>query len=108
VVVKVIPTHNMMGGQSGSTVDQYADIRLELNKFCSSFHKYIIHFIGITMDPLSFVMEWAPLGSLKRILTSYREARCSMCPESVLQCIHQVCIKTHMHVRTHTRTHTRT
>ena len=109
MVVKVISTHDIMGGQSESTVDQYADIRLELNKLCSSFHKYIVHFIGITMYPLSFVMEWAPLGSLKRILTSYREARCSMCPESVLQCIHQVCIDIHVHMQhTHTniRTHT--
>jgi len=96
VVVKVINTHahNMMGSQSESLeliVDKYADIRLELNKFCSSSHKYIVHFIGITMDPLSFVMEWAPMGSFRNILTDYRNARCSMCPESVLLSIQQVC-----------------
>jgi len=90
----VISTPNMMEDQSESLesiVNKYADIRLELNKLCSSSHKYIIHFIGITMNPLSFVMEWAPLGSLKKVLMVYREARCSMCPESVLRSIQQVC-----------------
>ena len=44
------------------------------------------------MNPLSFVMECAPLGSLKKILTEYREAKCSLCPESVLLSIHQVSV----------------
>jgi len=88
----------MMGGQAESLelmVDKYADIRLELNKLCSSSHKYIVHFIGMTMDPLSFVMEWAPLGSFRNILTNYREARCNLCPESVLLTIQQVCSHVH-------------
>jgi len=96
VVVKVINTHahNLMGGHLESIelmVDKYADIRLELNKLCSSSHKYIVHFIGMTMEPLSFVMEWAPLGSFRNILTDHRNARCSLCPESVLLSIQQVC-----------------
>ncbi|XP_065919006.1 leucine-rich repeat serine/threonine-protein kinase 1-like isoform X2 [Dysidea avara] len=101
VVVKVISTPNMMEDQSESLefiVDKYADIRLELNKLCSSSHKNIVHFIGITMDPLSFVMEWAPLGSLKKILMDYRKARCSLCPESVLLSIQQIsCALNYLH-----------
>ena len=72
-------------------VDSYANIRLELNKLCYSTHKYIVQFIGITMDPLSFVMEYAPLGSFRKILKVYREAKCSLCPVSILLSIQQVC-----------------
>ena len=95
VVVKVISAqvHNLSEGQSESLdviVDKYADIRLELNKLCSSSHDYIVHFIGMTIDPLSFILEWAPIGSFRKILLDYREARCAICPESVLLSIHQV------------------
>ena len=85
--------HSLMEGHSESLdmiVDKYADIRLELNKLCSSSHKYIVHFIGMTTDPLSFVLEWAPMGSFRKILVDYRDARCAVCPESVLLSIQQV------------------
>lgn len=95
VVVKVISTqvHNMSEGQSESLdviVDKYADIRLELNKLCSSSHKYIVRFIGMTIDPMSFILEWAPIGSFRKILSDYRDAHCAICPESVLLSIQQV------------------
>lgn len=95
VVVKVISTqvHSMTEGQPESLdviVDKYADIRLELNKLCSSSHEYIVRFIGMTIDPLSFILEWAPMGSFRKILLDYREARCAICPESVLLSIQQV------------------
>ena len=95
VVVKMISTqvYNMSETQSESldvVVDKYADIRLELNKLCSSSHDYIVHFIGMTIDPLSFILEWAPMGSFRKILVDYREARCAICPESVLLSIQQV------------------
>ena len=87
-------------------IDKYADIRLELNKLCSSSHEYIVHFIGMTMNPLSFVMEWAPLGSFRKILSDHREAKCNLCPESVLMSIQQVyvfavCVCMCLHVLQH-------
>lgn len=94
VVVKVISTQVVnLDGQSESLdgiVDKYADIRLELNKLCSSSHEYIVRFIGMTVDPLSFILEWAPMGSFRKILVDYRDARCAICPESVLLSIQQV------------------
>jgi len=69
-------------------VDNYDNIRLELNKLCYSSHKCI----GITMDPLSFVMEYTPLGSFRKILKAYREAKYNLCPVSVLLSIQQVCV----------------
>lgn len=95
MVVKVISTqvHNMTEEPSeclDAVVDKYADIRLELNKLCSSSHDYIVHFIGMTVDPLSFILEWAPMGSFRKILLDYRDARCTICPESVLLTIQQV------------------
>ena len=94
-MVKMISTqvHNMSESQSENldvVVDKYADIRLELNKLCSSSHEYIVHFIGMTIDPLSFILEWAPMGSFRKILVDYRDARCAICPESVLLSIQQV------------------
>ena len=96
-MVKMISTqvYNVSETQSESldvVVDKYADIRLELNKLCSSSHEYIVHFIGMTIDPLSFILEWAPMGSFRKILVDYREARCAICPESVLLSIQQVSI----------------
>ena len=94
-MVKMISTHvhNMSESHSESldvVVEKYADIRLELNKLCSSSHEYIVHFIGMTIDPLSFILEWAPMGSFRKILVDYRDARCAICPESVLLSIQQV------------------
>ena len=85
--------YNMSETQSESldmVVDKYADIRLELNKLCSSSNEYIVHFIGMTIDPLSFILEWAPMGSFRKILAEYRDACSAFCPESVLLSVQQV------------------
>ena len=74
------------------TVENYENIRLELNKLCYSSHKYIVCFIGMTEEPLSFVMEYAPLGSFRKILKAYRKAKYSLCPASVLLSVQQVCV----------------
>lgn len=96
VVVKMISTQvrDLLGHSESldMIVDKYADIRLELNKLCSASHEYIVQFIGLTVNPLSFILEWAPMGSLRKILVGYREARCTICPESVLLSIQQVFI----------------
>ena len=48
----------------------YADVRSEFNKLIFVDHPHIVKCIGLYIISLSFVLELAPLGSLKNIINS--------------------------------------
>ena len=53
-------------------------------------HERIVKFYGITVHPVSFVMEWAGMGSLDDIIKQHRSQRQYICPDSVYAVTQQV------------------
>ena len=68
----------------------YADVRLEFNKLVSIDHPNIVKCFGFCVTTLSFVLELAPLGSLKGIMKDYSSSGYHVCPSSVVDMIKQV------------------
>jgi len=68
----------------------YADVRLEFNKLVSIGHSNIVKCFGFCVTTLSFVLELAPLGSLKSIMKTYNSSGYHVCPSSVVDTIKQV------------------
>ena len=68
----------------------YADVRLEFNKLVSIDHPNIVKCFGFCVTTLSFVLELAPLGSLKSIMKTYTSSGYHVCPSSVVDTIKQV------------------
>ena len=71
-------------------VQTYADARLEFNKLVSIDHPNIVKCFGFCVTTLSFVLELAPLGSLKSIMKTYGSSGYHVCPSSVVDTIKQV------------------
>ena len=68
----------------------YADVRSEFNKLVSIDHPHIVTCIGFCVTLLSFVLELAPLGSLKDIIKSHRSIGYYICPNSLIDTTKQV------------------
>jgi len=68
----------------------YADVRLEFNKLESIDHPNIVKCFGFCVTTLSFVLELAPLGSLKSIMKTYTSSGYHVCPSSIVDTIKQV------------------
>lgn len=68
----------------------YADARLEFNKLVSIDHPNIVKCFGFCVTTLSFVLELAPLGSLKSIMKTYTSSGYHVCPSSIVDTIKQV------------------
>lgn len=68
----------------------YADVRSEFNKLVSIEHPNIVKCFGFCVTSLSFVLELAPLGSLRSIMKTHNSSGYSMCPSSVVDTIEQV------------------
>ena len=68
----------------------YAEIRAEVAILKDLDHENVIHFIGIVLNPLCFVLEWAPRGSLHGILTAYSNADARISPWTLTETARQV------------------
>ena len=68
----------------------YADVRSEFNKLVSIEHPHIVKCIGLSIISMSFVLELAQLGSLKRIMNDYRRNGYYLCANSIVETIKQV------------------
>ena len=68
----------------------YADVRMEFNKLVSIDHPHIVKCIGFSIISMAFVLELAPLGSLKTIMNDYRSSGYYLCPNSLIDTIKQV------------------
>ena len=93
--VKQVAVKSFFGGKISPEDEDlpqiYADIRVELNKLITVDHPHIVNLIGFCVTSLSFVLEWAPLGSLKNLLLqSYKSTGNHFCPESIFHTIKQV------------------
>ena len=68
----------------------YNEIRAEVAILKDLRHDYVIEFIGLTLQPLCFLLEWAPLGSLHNILTSYLKNEARLSPWTLVETARQV------------------
>ncbi|KAI6646758.1 Leucine-rich repeat serine/threonine-protein kinase 1-like [Oopsacas minuta] len=68
----------------------YLSMRAELSILESLSHPHIIKVLGLLLNPYSMLVEWAPLGSLHAIVTSYWENNLSIQPHVLHKVICQV------------------
>jgi len=68
----------------------YADVRSEFNKLVSINHPHIVKCIGFCVTSMSFVLEFAPFGSLKGIIERCRKNGYFICPKSLIDTVMQV------------------
>ena len=73
-----------------NVLQQYCDIRRELNMIYGLEHPRIVKFHGMTVHPVGFVMEWAGMGSLDDIIKQHQSQRQYICPDSVFAVTLQV------------------
>ena len=64
--------------------------RAEVSLLHRLHHPYVIDFIGVVLQPLCFILEWAPNGSLHSILTKYRKMDGRVSPKALLKTAYQV------------------
>ena len=70
----------------------YSNIRTELNKLSSTSHPNIVTFLGLCVISFSFLLEWAPKGSLANITKEYKLADVWICPDALAITVYQVCM----------------
>ena len=68
----------------------YVDVRSEFNKLVSIGHPHIIKCIGFCVMSLSFVLELAPLGSLRNVIENHKSIGYYVCPNALIDTLKQV------------------
>jgi len=68
----------------------YADMRLEVNKLSSINHPNIVKFLGLCVVSFSFLLEWAPKGTLDNMMHEYKLAGFPICPDAIANTVLQV------------------
>jgi serine/threonine protein kinase len=68
----------------------YIEVRAEVSLLHKLQHPHVIDFIGVVLQPLCFVLEWAPGGSLHSVLTKYRKLDARVGPHTLQQAAVQV------------------
>lgn len=68
----------------------YSEIRAEVAILKDLQHDHVITFIGIVLNPLCFVLEWAPKGSLHNVLNAYNNADARISPWTLCETARQV------------------
>ena len=91
VAVKEFKSGDMEYDAETEVVKTYADMRYELNKLSILKHDYVVKFVGLLTNPLSFVLEWAPLMSLEKIRQEHEKQFIHFCPVSLYIVLLQVC-----------------
>ena len=75
-----------------SIVFHYRTVRQELSILVPVSHKHILALIGVGFSPLCLLVELAPKGSLKNMLSNYRKAGQKLDPYALQQCVLQVSV----------------
>lgn len=65
-------------------------VRAEVSLLHRLKHPYVIDFIGVVLQPLCFILEWAPGGSLDSVLHKYRKLDARVAPRALQKTAHQV------------------
>ena len=71
-------------------------VRAEVSLLHKLHHDHVIDFIGVVLQPLCFILEWACGGSLNSFLSKYRKVDARISPHILQQAAIQV-RPTHMY-----------
>ena len=78
----------------------YMEIRAEVALLKEMKNDFIVQFMGLTLQPLCFMLEWASQGSLHDILKSYNKAEARISPWTLVDTVYQVaCGLAYLHSR---------
>ena len=80
---------------SETATKAYMEVRAEVSILHSLVHPNVIEFIGVVLQPLCFILEWAPGGSLSSIFQKYRKQDARIGPltlQRVTQQVRSVCM----------------
>ena len=61
----------------------YIEVRAEVSHLHKLKHPHVIDFIGVVLQPLCFILEWACGGSLHSLLTKYRKVDARIGPKAL-------------------------
>lgn len=56
-----------------SIVTGFVNVKKELSILSPLSHPHVVHLYGVMLRPMGLILEYAPRGSLKKILTHYQE-----------------------------------
>lgn len=65
-------------------------VRAEVSLLHRLHHPYVIDFIGVVLQPLCFILEWAPGGSLHSVLQKYKKMDGRISPRTLQKTAYQV------------------
>lgn len=68
----------------------YYEIRAEVAILKDLNHAHVIEFIGVTLKPLCFLLEWAGRGSLHAVVTDYLNSDSRISPWTLVTTAQQV------------------
>lgn len=68
----------------------YVEVRAEVSILNLLKHPHVIEFVGVVLQPLCFILEWAHCGSLHSILQKYRKVDARLGPLTLQQTAYQV------------------
>lgn len=71
-------------------VASYRSIRQELSILINLNHPHILQLKGFCLNPLSLILEFAPMKSLDKILADYKRAGPRLDPYVLQKCVVQV------------------
>ena len=73
-----------------SLMKSYAEVRVEVTVLKRLCHEHVIEFLGVRLQPLGFLIEWAPLGGFHTILKSYFKSDARISPWVLCETARQV------------------
>ena len=77
---------------SETATKAYVEVRAEVSILHSLVHPNVIEFIGVVLQPLCFILEWAPGGSLSSIFQKYRKQDARIGPLTLQRVTQQVSV----------------
>ena len=75
---------------SETATKAYVEVRAEVSILHSLVHLNVIEFIGVVLQPLCFILEWAPGGSLSSVFQKYRKQDARIGPLTLQRVTQQV------------------
>jgi hypothetical protein len=80
-------------------ISSFRSIRQELSILINLNHPHILQLKGFCLNPLSLILEFAPLKSLDKILEDYKRAGPRLDPYVLQKCVVQVGFSTFLYVK---------
>ena len=79
-----------------TAANAYAEVRAEVSILHSLKHCNVIEFVGVVLQPLCFMLEWAVGGSLSSVFKKYRKVDARIGPHVLQKTAYQVSWPAHV------------